>query len=318
MTSRIAFAILLVLLTTSAVGQDKPSPQLLLDEAHKAVDLSTIGSYVLTGTLVVNAGSSKEITGTIAFYRDHERARADLQVDGRNDTRISVGQKDYVDPDRFLIAGLWLNELDRLWDPERPTKGVSHSSENWGAVSKHKIGNTTAWCMEKKRGQDKERLCIDAARKLVLTSDWQEFYDFAPLGEIMYPKRVRIIDPDLAPMEIRDIKISPYPAEDALFEIPAKTIELESCDNGSDAQIIDWHLPVRSNLSQHVTNAKIRLYTFIDKQGQVAGAKILSLVQPGFDERVLAAVRKWRFKPAQCDARPVSSAVLMEVDGHSF
>ncbi len=308
----------LVLLAHSALGEDKPSAQSLLDAAHKAVDLSGIGSYVLTGTLVVNAGSSKEITGTVAFYRDHDRARADLAVDGRNETRISVGQKDYVDPDRFLIAGLWLNELDRLWDPKRPEKGVSHSTDKWGGVSKRKVGNVAAWCMEKKHGQDRERLCIDATRNLVLTSSWEEFYDFAPLGEVMFPRRIRFIDPDLVPMEIRDIKISPYPAENTLFEIPTKTIELESCENGKDAQILEQTVPVRSNLAQHVTNSKILLYTFIDKEGQVAGAKILSLVQPGFDERVLAAVKKWRFKPATCDTRPVSSAAVIEVDGHSF
>src|SRR5215472_3124231 len=277
MTNRSAFVLALVLLAHGALGEDKPSPQSLLDAAHKAVDLSSIGPYVLTGTLVVNAGSNKEITGTVAFYRNHERARADLAIDGRNETRISVGQKDYVDPDRFLIAGMWLNELDRLWDPERPQKGVSHSADKWGNVSKHKVGNATAWCMEKKHGEDRERLCIDAASNLVLTSSWEEFYDFAPLGEVMFPRRIRIIDPDLAPMEIRDIKISPYPPESTLFEIPAKTIELENCEKGTEAQVIDSPLPARSNLAQHVTSSKILLYTFIDKQGQVAGAKILSM-----------------------------------------
>lgn len=308
----------LVLLAHGAWGEDKPSPQSLLDAAHKAVDLSGLGSYVLTGTLVVNAGSNKEITGTVAFYRDHDHARADLAVDGRNETRISVGQKDYIDPDRFLIAGMWLSELDRLWDPERPQKGFSHSTDKWGGVSKRKVGNATAWCMEKKHGEDKERLCIDATRNVVLTSSWEEFYDFASLGDIVFPKRIRIIDPDLAPMEIRDIKIAPYPAESTLFEIPDKTIELDSCENGTEAQVIDSPLPARSNLAQHITNSRIKLYTFIDKQGEVAGAKILSLVQPGFDERVLAAVKKWRFKPATCNMRPVSTAVVMEVDGHSF
>lgn len=308
----------LALLANGVFGEDKPSPQSLLDAAHKAVDLSRIGPYVLTGTLVVNAGSGKEITGTVAFYRDHERARADLEIDGRNETRVSVGQKDYVDPERFLIAGMWLDELDRLWDPERPEKGISRSSDKWGGVSKHKVGSSAAWCMERKRGQDKDRLCIDAARHLVLTSSWEEFYDFAPLGDVMFPRRIRIIDPDLAPMEIRDIKIAPYPVENGLFEVPAKAIELESCEHGTEAKVVDWPVPVRSNLAQHPTNAKILLYTFIDKQGQVAGAKILNLVQPGFDERVLAAVKKWRFKPATCDTRPVSTAVLMEVDGHSF
>jgi hypothetical protein len=318
MTSRVVFAFLLILSAAGGFGDDKPSPQVLLDAAHKASDLSALGPYILTGTLVVDAGTKKELTGTLAFYRDHDRVRVDVQIAGRNETRISIGQKDYVDPDRMLIAGTWLNELDRLWDPERPEKGVAHSTDTWGSVSNRKIGSTAAWCMEKGHDSDKKRLCVDAARKVVLTSGREEFSDFTQSGPAMVPQKIRITDAFVAPMEIRDIKISPYAVESTLFEIPAKTMELENCENGQWPKAVDTKLTPRSEYAMTATNARIGVYAFIDKQGQVAALKMLGWVGPAYDAEVMNAVRKWRFKPATCNGQPVNAVMTIELSGHSF
>ena len=117
MTSKVAFTVLLVLAAGMGLGKDKPSPQELLDAAHETADMLKADPYVLTATVVVNPGN-KEITGALVVYRDREKARLDLQIAGRNETRVSIGKKDYVDPQRILIGGTWLNEFYWVWDPE--------------------------------------------------------------------------------------------------------------------------------------------------------------------------------------------------------
>jgi hypothetical protein len=316
MTSRVLFTFLVGLLAVSAFGADKSSPQELLDAAHKNADLSSLGSYILTGMLVVNPGK-KEQTGTVALYRDHDRVRVDFQIAGRTETRISIGQKDYVEPAEILVAGTWLTELDRLWDPERPAKGVSHPADPWKAPSSRKIDGIAAWCLERDHNRT-DKLCFDASRNLLLTSTKHKFSDYTALGPAFFPKQITITEPDSAPMEVRDIKVNVYPAEDKLFEIPAQAMELENCEEGRPPQPVDTQLPPRSEEAMVATRAKLALYIFIDKQGQVAEIKILSLVAPGYDAGVLGAVKKWRFKPAMCGAKPVNFAMLLEVSGRSF
>jgi hypothetical protein len=316
MTSRATSTVLLLLLAVSAFASDKPSPQELLDAAHKASDISALAPYILTGTVVVNPGTKQELTGSLAVYRDQDRARVDVQVSGRNETRITIGNKDYVDPDQILFSGTWLNEFDRLWDPVQP-RLVVDSGDKWGNANKGKVGNAAVWCIEK--GHDGTmRLCFNAERNVVLTSSAAEFSDFTTAGGALFPQTIKINDRHGAPIEVRNIKIVSYPAEPSLFEIPPHAMELETCTDHEPAKLFDWPMPARSNLSRHATNSTVALFAFVNKEGQVSSVKILTLVQADFNARILEAIKKWRFKPATCGGRPVNSALTLEADGHLF
>jgi protein TonB len=45
----------------------------------------------------------------------------------------------------------------------------------------------------------------------------------------------------------------------------------------------------------------------IDEQGAVTETRLLQSLEPGIDERVVATVRNWRFKPATVDGVAISS-----------
>jgi len=45
----------------------------------------------------------------------------------------------------------------------------------------------------------------------------------------------------------------------------------------------------------------------IDAQGKVVGTKILASLNYGIEEKVLAALQNWRFRPATMDGVPVPS-----------
>lgn len=317
MTSRILPAFLAALLAASALAGDKPSPQELLDAAHNASDLSAASPYILTGTLVVNPGTKKELTGSLAVYRDRNRARVDVVIGNRSETRITIGNKDYVDPERILVAGTWLNEFDRIWDPES-LRHVLNPREKWGYVEKRKIGGVTAWCMDRAHAPLKGTLCLDPERKVVLSRGEAEFSDFTAVGAALLPQTVRINDLHAAPVEVRNIKIASYMVEASLFEVPSHAMELEACADREPEKLLEAPIPVRSDLSMHATNSRVALFAFVDKEGHVATVRILTPVQPSFNTRILDAIKKWRFKPVTCSGRPVNSAFTIEADGHLF
>jgi hypothetical protein len=317
MTSKLAFTVLAALLAANAFAGDKPSTQELLEAAHKASDLSAFGPYVLTGTLVVNPGTKKELTGSLAVYRDRDRARVDVVIANQSETRITIGNKDYVDPERILFAGSWLNEFDRISDPESLRHGIN-LREEWGPAEKRKVGGAAAWCMDRAHDPRKGTLCVDAQRKVVLSMTPAEFSDFTTVGGALLPQTIRITDAYAAPVEVRNIKVASYAVEPSLFATSSHAMELEACADREPEKLIDAPIPVRSDLSMHATNSRVALFSFVDKEGRVAAIRILTPVQPAFNARILEAIKKWRFKPVTCGGRPVNSAFTIEADGHFF
>src|SRR5262252_9043326 len=119
MTGRDRFFLLALVLTgTMAAAEDSaPSAQQLIDAAHAASDLSKLGPYVLTGLVVVNPGDKHERQGQVTVYRDGERMRVDLEIDGQKDSRLTLGANSYFDPRPGLLAMTRIGHLDRSWDP---------------------------------------------------------------------------------------------------------------------------------------------------------------------------------------------------------
>lgn len=67
-----------------------------------------------------------------------------------------------------------------------------------------------------------------------------------------------------------------------------------------DPAILPWQIPsgVEGNVIVEVT---------IDIQGNVVETKVLKGLGYGIEEKVIAALRGWRFRPAMMDGRPIAS-----------
>jgi protein TonB len=51
----------------------------------------------------------------------------------------------------------------------------------------------------------------------------------------------------------------------------------------------------------------------IDEQGNVTDPEVAKSTNPAFDEPALDALRKWKFKPAQMDGKPVPQKVSIPI-----
>jgi TonB family protein len=57
----------------------------------------------------------------------------------------------------------------------------------------------------------------------------------------------------------------------------------------------------------------VRLYAEINQSGQAVNVRVIGALDPGLDANAVEAVRKWRFRPALRDGKPVTVAATFDV-----
>jgi len=297
--------------------QQAPTPQQLLDAAHKVSDLTTLGAYVLRGTVVVNPGGKDERRGKLIIARDHDRARLRLDLNGRIEERVVSGDKLYVVPGQGTLYAIGLSEFDRSWDPGGPQRFSIRATPSFGRVHAEKSHERDAWCVEEKSRASKDRLCFDAATSVLLRdgSSGKDFLDYALAGTQLYPQKVKIFDRILVPIEVDQISVTPAPLTDEIFKVPDNAVEVETCEakqlpEAKSTPEPDFPITAREAGRQ----ARVVVYALITKEGRVSAVQVLSTDSYGFGRNVEEKVKAWRFKPAMCNGHPVATEMNVEVD----
>src|SRR5262249_25544167 len=228
--------LLILVLMTGAAGaarDDVPTAKQLLDAAHKVSDLSALGSYVLTGQVAVDPGGKKASRGRLDIYRDGDRERVDVEIEGEKDSLLMLGRTTYYNPDRSLQTGI--GTLDRYWDPQPAgLPEVFRVLYKFGEVKADKVGELQAWCMDRTAGVRKMRLCFDAARGVLLSQSDQvgqtEFMDFVASGPVLFPRKVVLRRTNSLPVEISQIEVNAKELGPETFAIPDDVMDFETCE----------------------------------------------------------------------------------------
>ncbi|HET6935234.1 MAG TPA: hypothetical protein VFI72_10370, partial [Candidatus Angelobacter sp.] len=153
-------------LALQANPQDKPSPEELLQAVHRNADLSQNGPYVLTATVVVNPGDKKrERSGRLTIYRDHDRARAELQMPDFQEVRVMLGDKTYAGKGQFILFATTLQNFDQSWDPTRSLTPKLDQNVGYGKSEEKKVNGHDAVCLDR-HGAD--GVCVDPAQLVLL------------------------------------------------------------------------------------------------------------------------------------------------------
>jgi len=311
-----------MLFTVVGAAEDIPTPQQLIDAAHKASDLSQAGPYILKADVVVHSGDKQnEKTGRLTISRDHDRARVDLEVGDLHETRVFLGDKEYAVLGQSALFASTLFRFDQSWDPARPEK-FSHRTlmkYKLNHVRRERIHDVDAWCVDKISERNKDRMCFDAARSVLLLEDLggkkpDEFLDFVPFGQQVYPQRVQIAGGSMAPVEASHIVVTPAILNDEVFAIPEKSLELEVCTDIKQPKAMytpEPEFPEKARRERKT--AVVLLYIVVTKEGKVVAPQPMYPDAYGFGDSAREEVKKWRFKPATCGDRPVNWEMMIEV-----
>lgn len=321
MTSKKRFALLLLLCLglISASAEQPPSPQELLDAAHKATDLGSAGAYTLQATIIANPGDRKaDRQGKLTIVRAQERARLTLEWNGHTEERVVSGNKQFVVPGEGTLIALRLGKFDYNWDPGRPPQFATHETFSFGNVRKEKFRGHEAWCFDRK-AKYKTKLCFDATKPVLLyegssEKSHEEYSDYASFGTSLYPQKVRIYRENLVPLELQ-ISITPAQLNDDAFKVPDKAVEVEGCDFEEPPKPIHTPEPEFSDSARSAhAQGLVYLYLLINAEGKVSGVQPLATDPYDLSQNAVNTVKTWRFKPATCNGRAVAAEMNVEVE----
>jgi TonB family protein len=318
-------SLVLLLAGSMAVAQDNaPSAQQLIDAVHRASNLSTLGPYTLTGLVVLDAGGKRKQQGQVTIYRDGDRARTDLEINGTMDSHLTLGSSTYFDPRQDLLAVTRIAGLDRSWDPGFESDALIPFKSSFGAVKPDTRAGIQVWCVFKMTFRWTRRMCFDAVRGVLLSEETEpatrkEFSEFTSAGAVMFPQKIRMAFPGIPPIEINQIQVTTQTPAPGVFEIPEGAMEFERCSNMVYPKAIRQPEPEFSEKAKRGNKGGVvGLDVIVTKEGKVGGARVISPVGNDLDQRARNAILKWAFKPASCDGHPVNVEMYVETDFHLY
>lgn len=304
--------------------QQPPSAQQLMAAAHTLSDFTVAGPYALTAEVSLKSKDSRmrlandqPPDGKLIIYRDHDKARADLQIGTYREDVLVLGRKQYIGPAHVLVETARLFIFDRSWDPEHPLPDGSAPRYMLGDVYRKKIHGSEAWCVDNHSKSNKSTFCFDAQRSVMLEqksgSERTDFLDFMPSGDHFFPQTVEIRREYGPQIILSHIQVTPGPVPADSWVPPQGSIEVESCANQT--------FPVAEfspepgfppAVKGNYTTATVLFSVVIDKTGKAVMAQPLVEDSYGFAAQSKKALQQWRFKPGSCQDRPVNVEMLLE------
>ena len=287
--------------------------------AHKVGDFSSLGTYTLIAEITIPSKPKEK--GTLAIYRDHEKQRIDINLGGYRETRLVLGNHEYVRPEHALIDAAKLVNFDRSWDPtqridpERETR-----ADSWSDPSQRTVFDKNAWCVERMARYGQSTLCFDAQNSFLLERadpkvalNFQNYTEvvneFVPAAASIKPEHVQEVD-------LSNIKITPgdIPAD---AWIPARdAIQVERCE-------IDFRPPhAKSTPPPDFPEAARRqnkgglvvFFAVITRDGKVVLPQALGKDRYRLTDAARDTIKHWKFEPATCAGQPVNVSMELEVE----
>jgi len=299
-------------------AQSTSSARELLEAAHQASGLAKITPYQMTANVVVNPVAPTPVKGRITVYRDKDRSRYELQLEDYREVKVFLGGKLYVARSLpYPVPGLkLLRDVDHTWD-----KLADEGDAKLGDVQHKKVQHVPADCFEVKNEQ-KERLCFDPARKVLLESMDQhnavEFSDYTPVGHQLIPRKITVLlelpTEERPVMTLDNIQVTEAQFEGGVFAIPEHAQEFDACENLQPAKAVRAPAPEFSPTVQrrNMASPVIHVYGIVDKDGNLQNPMVLSS-DAEVRSSTLEALKKWHYTPATCGTTPVASEQEIEV-----
>jgi TonB family protein len=296
---------------TTLRAQEAPTLQQLAAAAYKLADISALRPYVLRAAVTAKLDKDQERTGQLTIYRDRDRARVELSLGSSRETRIIVGQRQYITLEAALFPATGLTNFDSSW-LLAPIPGATPIP-----VAKARVHGGDAWCADMEKPGYPSRVCFDddATRpKLVVlrsASGWNEFFTYTLVDQRWFPGGAWISLPDATLVDVRDVQVLPGPLDPTLFDVPAGSMEIESCGAPTAKPTYHFDPEYPESERKRKRNGVVELSLVIDKEGKLAAARIVKAKSDAFGRQSLETVQKWKFQAGMCGDRPVNQELTV-------
>jgi len=184
-------------------------------------------------------------------------------------------------------------------------------------------------CATTKRGSQQEqyKFCFDQKSGALLATlspeirpknmtDYSCFYGiFRKFGDSWFPREMACLEDKHRQLEAKVEELTAEPSPDpSLFKPPPGAIERGRC-SGTSAHPVPTLSPEPGfPTGTEGKDSSVLLALVVDIQGKPQDLKVSRSGGKGFDEAALAAVQKWRFKPATCDGEPMPIEIRVEAN----
>ena len=327
MTSKISRALLLgVAFCLNAVllhAGERPAAKDLLLSAHEISSLSKLMSYKLDAAFVVNPGRPSEKKGHLTIYREQDRWRSELIIEGYREVRLILGSNQYVSRSGPFFSGSlsMLARLDQAWDKLSDFDGKETSR-----VSQKKFKGRSVECFDVKLA-NKQQLCFDSEQKVLAQINYDhgpmlQFSDYSSFEQTAFPRTIAIVlntqdnreGPSVREIRVSDIQILKAQFAEGAFDVPEHSREFETCPN----QVYPKKLSEPSmfgNVPMRMGSwTTISIYGIVGKDGVVQDVTVA--VNPP-DARAVAAAELWarqiKYSPAICGSKSVAAEMNIEI-----
>lgn len=296
-----------------------PSTSELMAAAHKAGDLGKLEPYTLKAN--ITTPSKPKEKGTLVIYRDHEKQRIDIDLGGYRETRLVLGDQEYVRPQHALVDAVKLVNFDRSWDPtQRINPQWETRADLWSDPSRRKVLNHDVWCVERMTRYGQSTLCFDAQNSVLLErTDPKVAVDFRSYDQLdqLFAPTAAIIKPEhLEEIDLSDMKITPGAIPSNIWGPTSDALEVRRCQ-------IDFLPPRPKSMPEPYYPEAARrqnkqgvvvFYAVITSNGKVAMPQTLSKDPYGLTDAARAAVKRWKLIPGTCAGQAVNTLMELQVE----
>jgi hypothetical protein len=306
------FAILLLVgLCRVAEAQANSTLPELLARANALTDLATALPYELHAQIVIEPGSKHAQRGEITIYRDHARARTELQLGDFHQVEVIREGTRYVSRSRlYPLAGL--DVLTGLEDVVYLRNEFPHVK-----FKRHfrKVGGVPASCFDVRVLYSKIEFCFDENTGAVLEasddSGWHgRFSGYTAVGEKSFPTKIELTQPGKPRhVELSEIQVIRRRFDEASFAVPQDARAFTICNGITRAEGAgldsDWGIS-RTGVGE------IYVYAIVERDGSAHDLAVYG-GSKWMEKQVSKAARKWNFYPAHCGRTMIASEVVLPV-----
>jgi TonB family protein len=243
-----------------------------------------------------------------------------------NTHRIEVGTADRIwrldNSTDFPEAAARLPDLINVF----PQPSRTFEFESITDVTDQKIAEQCATTLPGSQ-KEKYRFCFDQKSGALLAklspqfrpknlTDYSCFYGiFRKFGDFWFPREMACLEDKHRTLEakVEDLSIEPAP-DAALFQPPPGASELGRCLGTSALPVQTFSPEPDFPMGSHRVDASVLLSLVVDTQGKPRNINVTQSAGKDLDGSALAAIGRWRFKPATCDGKPMPVEINVRLE----